>query len=510
MSSDFHKNRPIKYNFSGLEEEVARVLRSFSADSVLKAINREATKILRSDSRIRGVESVKIPFVNSATKSKQVQEVYIQTWGLIDLAYYVVLWSNDHRAQSIQSDSELYALALAVEQLKERHEETALPDTNSSHLKTMCFFYGVAGEQFKHQEIGEVFNCLHRELFILLDIGKTISEGLDVETEFIRITGMSWRTMLANLYILWGAFQYNDTLSDVISNVHCRNEEDLRLIEKSANSYASAYEEIRNSPLKRQIFYAKPFVRTQRGEVVSISPFVVLSCIEHSIQWTIRNDYMSRGIRVEKFTSFFGKCFEGYFLHLLGKYLSADEYRKIEEGREKRADWEINIDSYKILVEQKASLLRLDVKQQETNIGHLEEYARKALREAIEQLNTTEASLQNGKYIKIILLYEDYLFDEFLDYVFSDPDFPIKNDNFYWMVTIGEMEQLLFLRKNDPVKFEQVMREKTSREVCQNKDGKSFDQILRKKGCKKNRHLQGEEFLKYKEMIQNETRRILL
>lgn len=504
MSIPSHKKQIVKYNFSGLETDVCKVLRSFSADSVLKKINREATKIFQSDSQAKGIEYITLPMVNAATKIQSRHTFIIQAWGLIDLAYYEILYSNDYRNRNIESDDDLYLLAVAVDNLRARHESEKLSEWQASQTKLMYYLYGFGGEQFKHQAIGTVFDTLYRELHVLLDIGSTIPDGLKISSLFQEIAGMSWQSMIAIQQFLWFAFQKYDTLSDVLDHTFFRSDEIKKRVEDVANKYSASYEDIRKSELKRQIFYSKPFVKTGRNEIVSISPFLNLSILEQSVQWTIRDGLRDRGYHAEVFTSFFGKCFEVYFQQLLSDCLSPGEYRRIDEEREKRADWEICIGSTKIIVEQKSALLFLSAKQQESDIVSIEKYARNTLLKAVNQLKITEESLNNGKYIKIILLYETYLKDEMIDYFFDSLDCPFENDNYYWMVTISEMERLLYLQKSNPQLFMSIITEKINREINHSTDGKSIEQLLDMNGCGENDYLNGRKFQKYQELIRNE------
>lgn len=504
MSVPLHIKHIVKYNFSGLDSDVSRVLRTFSADSVLKKINRETTKIFQSDSKAKGIEYVMLPMVNTVTKRKSLQPVIIQAWGLIDLAYYEILYSNDFRNRNIEEDDELYALVVAVDNFRSRHESEMLSEWQSSQTKLMYYVYGFGGEQFKHQAIGTVYDNLYRELYILMDIGSTIPDGLNIDALFQEITGMSWKSMIAIQQYLWFAFQKFDSLSDILDHTFFRSSEIKKRVEEVASKYSISYEDIRKSELKRQIFYSKPFVRTGHNEIVSISPFLNLSILEQSVQWTIRDGLRDAGYRAEMFTSFFGKCFEAYFQQLLSNCLLPGEYRRIDEECEKRADWEINVGSAKIIIEQKSSLLFLAAKQQNSDIGAIEKYARNTLLKAVNQLKITEDSINNGKYIKIILLYETYLKGEVIDYFFDSPDCPVENDNYYWMVTISEMERLLYLRKNNPQLFMSIIAEKINREINHSTEGKSLEQLLDMSGCSDNDYLNDGKFQKYQEMIHNE------
>ena len=67
--------------------------------------------------------------------------------------------------------------------------------------------------------------------------------------------------------------------------------------------------------------------------------------------------------------NYFGNLFEKYIAELLGCTLDKNEYEKIPEEKEKRADWKICCGKHKILVEQKSAIMRLSAKQQETDVS---------------------------------------------------------------------------------------------------------------------------------------------
>ncbi len=50
---------------------------------------------------------------------------------------------------------------------------------------------------------------------------------------------------------------------------------------------------------------------------------------------------------------------------------------------------------------------------------------------ALRQLRQTEEELKDGKCIKVILLYEDYLQAEVLDYCFLLDGCDVEDDNYY-------------------------------------------------------------------------------
>ena len=98
---------------------------------------------------------------------------------------------------------------------------------------------------------------------------------------------------------------------------------------------------------------------------------------------------------------------------MLYRYVEEDLYRRIEENKkDERADWELQLCGYHFIIEQKSSLIDLIAKQQESSYENIEKYAQKTIIKALHQLRSTEQDLGKTKFIKIVLLYEDYLIPE--------------------------------------------------------------------------------------------------
>lgn len=187
--------------------------------------------------------------------------------------------------------------------------------------------------------------------------------------------------------------------------------------------------------------------------------------------------------------NYFGNLFEKYFAELLGCTLDKNEYEKIPEEKEKRADWKICCGKHKILVVQKSAIMRLSAKQQGTDVSAIKSFAVKTVIKAMRQLERTENDFGAGKYIKIILLYEDYLKPEILEQIMDMPECDVENDNYYWLVTISEMERLLTVAKNDRKKFDDIICDKVDRELHHSLAGKSLDQLLDEHGVTDNEYI---------------------
>ena len=328
----------------------------------------------------------------------------------------------------------------------------------------------------------------------------------DLESIIVSETGCSWKKIVTALFLGWLLFsqfnEYQDNIFDFDGDFLSENE-----FKSVLTRYASNYNEIKESPLGRQVFYTKPYVITQNNNLVSVSSYLNLFIYEHSILWIIRDYYQKKNDRA--FTSFFGRCFEKYFEELLQTYLSENEFEKIPEQTVKRADWKIEVDEFKFLIEQKSTIIRLSVKQQETNIEDLKTFAKMNVLKAVRQLYNTEKDFNDGKYIKIVLLYDDYLNPEIMEQFLSLPECKVEKDNYYWLMTIEEAERLFSLCKDKRDIFRIIIEEKINRELKHSIEGKSIGYLLDENGIYNNEYLQREKIWSYREYASNTVMKII-
>lgn len=490
----------IKYNFSGELNDVQDLLRKYNLEKTLIRINQESHKIFSSDEVVNWVSYNKIP--RGSTVGVK-QETVIMPWSLIDLSYYMIRFSNDYRGKNIEIDEELYVLYDAVLGYKQREERIFL-DCQRKEDKKDFFFYlwGFAGEQFKTQNLLSVFDNQSRDLYILLDIND--SNKFDLKGYIKKETGLSWENIETYLLLAWFWFTQVDNLDDILNQKCFKDKIDKVEFEKLINRYTCDYNEIRKSKLGRQILYIKPYVRTQRGKVISVNTYLNLFLCEHSILWILRDHFKNLG--KSDFVNYFGELFEKYFEELLKETLNENEYERIQECTTKRADWRLCIGEYKFLIEQKSSTISLLAKQQTTDIDKIKKYVGDTIIKALRQLDNTEKEFGDGKYIKIILLYEDYIKSELLEQIMLMSDCEVENDKYYWLVSINELESLLNVAKNNRGIFFKIISERIKREISDSNEGKSIEQLLNENEINENGYLKQQKFMKYKELIKNNVR----
>lgn len=495
----------LSFNFSGEWEDVRQVLRRFSADAILMRISIEAIDLQK---RIDGddkscVRWVKYDLFNTTTRAFEKKESVISVWGLIELAYYAIMASNDYRGEKTLSDEQFFLLFDAVEGMRQKREKAFLDTVEAGSKEIYMYLWGFAGEQFKVQEQRKIFGSAGRELYILLEGSRKLKDSkIDIPAIIQEEMGMSWEKVICGLLLGWACSKINCQVTephfsfgapDVITK-----EEYLKVIAQ----YSINYDELRKSEFQRQTLYTKPYIHTQKNETLSVVPYLNLSIYEHAILWIVRDHFKKQ--KDQRFTSFFGACFEKYFEELLNCFLSADEFERIPETSTSRADWKLQIGRYGFLIEQKSSLVRLDVKQQTPSLSDIEYYAKQTLIKAIKQLDNTEREFAEGQFFKIILLYDDYLGSGILEQVFAMEECTVESDDHFWLVTIEEMEILLGLCAEQPATFTTIIEEKNNRETSHSNEGKRLIQIMREHDVWENAFLKREEIAYYRDFALNQ------
>ena len=428
----------------------------------------------------------------------------VQTW-LIDLLYNVVniRFSGN---KNITKDETLYLIHLHND-----YQNTC----NSSRVNSKNVFYnvyGFFGEQKRFEEFDFV-NEYSREEYILEKISKRNhpknNSNIDFYKEFLENTGFSPKLFSSILLLIYGYFTNEypiiniETLKCDFKNPNLNKDNVLSVI----NRYSCSIDEIKNAKLKRQFLYIKPFVRIGSYYVCSNS-CLAISLFTNSNYWIMRNKYLNLATNKQKFLNAFGIYFEIYVEEVLSNCLSEKQFYNIPEGNSKRADWHLNIGEYNFIIEQKSSLSILGIKQTEPDIEKMKEYIVSTWGEAFEQLCTTEQELSINESIKVILLYEDYFMSESLELLFElRPDLKEKYDNRYWLVTIKELEMLLYTYKTNPDIFFEIIKAKDEAEKMNSRDGRTITKFLRQYKITKNMYLEQfgitNEFDELKNLIAN-------
>lgn len=458
------------------ESELRCLYRRYNLTGLLEAINHESLKIARNEESAHiGFQYMEIERMIPYTKMSVKQMMIITAWDLIDMAYHAIMYTNENRGKGSITDNELMYLYSADEVYREtQSHNTHAIITGTNHFD--FYLWGFCGEQLRFQKTAYALQNAARDMYILLDMAPRIG-FTGIEKAICEETGCSWQAIVATLFVVWAGFTQGNEMPCIQNSIKWDEEYTQDLFQTVICRYASTYKEIRASEYGRQIFYTKPYIITEKG-IIGINTFLNLFAYEHCLLWVLRDYYRKRNS--QQFAIEFGEMYEEYLRELYENNVGQGKYNKIKRSnKKKRADWSLRLFDYSFLIEQKASLIGLSVKQQDTNFASMEKYAQNTIMKAMRQLKETEQEFEK-EYIKIILLYEDYLKPEILDKVFLLPECDIMNDHRYWLMTIQEMEELLYQYSHNPELCLQIINEKIKRENGEIPPGrgKGFDTLF--------------------------------
>ena len=450
---------PIHFEAVHNWDEYRRFLRQFQLDDLLKKVNLESYSFWPKGTHdlCIGLRQVQYAVLDPKTKTMKTFSSFCSAWGLIDTAYHAILATNDFRGSEVHNRNDLYAIC-ALDGNYHSEAEKAIVDQIGKSPDMLSYVMGMSGEQSKFQNPGLVFENAARDMYILFEIGEK-NYGLPVSEIVLQDTGVTWDFLCISFLLAWKCFAQMSTLQEIADRVKWKDEAYKESFIRVIRQYTVTYDDVRKGKLGRQVFYTKPYVMTQRKEIISINEFLNLFAYEHCLLWTVRNHYQKDNDQY--FVNLFGMMFEDYVKELFETYLRPDQYERIPESRNgKRADWRVFIAGYSFLIEQKSSILRLSAKQQLSDYGAVKQYLKKTVLEAITQLDDTEQEYQDREYIKVVLLYEDYLGDGVVKDILTAGGNIERDASSYWFVTIGELERLLHLISTSPMHGAEVIRKK--------------------------------------------------
>ena len=453
----------------------------YSTESIIDRISKLAIKIFRgntnrffTDVMINNYHSLLIP----------------QTM-LIDLLYAVVKYSGSSKVR-INYGEFLELLRLFHNyQCRLSHDKKTI----ALHI------FGSLGEQIMFQE-SDVKGKFSREKYILENVSARIDDGIDFCKEFYEETGMDTTTYskILSMFLCYYTTPSNTITYSILNEIAAYLSVPNEMVLSVMNRISCSFKDIIDSNLKRQIFYTKPIINIENTYYLS-NPFLLLNKLIDSNYWVIRDKYCASGS--QRFINAFGKYFELYAEEVFNNTLEKEVIERIDENTEKRADWKITLGVYVLIIEQKSTLPMISIKQNETDVLAIKKQMFKCWREAIEQLHSTEMAYGLNHPIKIILSYDDYFNPEILDELFNKEIY-IENDGYYWLVSIDELEELLYLFKNNKMKFNEIIEDKIQLEISHSNKGRDLSLLFRKHGIKRNEYIREYGIYKEFEKIQGQ------
>lgn len=385
------------------------------------------------------------------------EQVMLSAWDIQDIAYLSIVNANDYRREIITKEKAGVVVNLYRGYVNEHSKNKYIPNVKLPNV--FKYMMGMTYEQFKYQNLAWTYQSFCRNYHILQGSSRiNRNEIIDINEITKELFGVCVDDFLVNIiYLVWLCTRHPDPLGEknnlsVKNGNHILNKENLQ---KILAYYSVTYEEVRESPIQKQLFYSKPFVVTQKKEeTIMVSLYLVQMLFADGLYWLIRDYYYKNGMG-NRFINAFGTMFEEYFIELAELYLTKDMWYKIRENGNKSADFFVEFEEAVFLFELKSGILGINAKQQVPDVQQIDIFYKRNIWEAYGQLKMSEKEYQGQKpVVKVFLLYESMSNTQIL--MSSMPKIFVE-DKGYYIMTIEDLERMLVTYKNDKEKFQYIV-----------------------------------------------------
>ncbi len=412
-------------------------------------------------------------------------EVSLSAWDIPDMIYTSICESNDYRKGHMTIDMAAYVANLYRGFEDDKSGIDYLENAPMEEIFT--YLMGMTYEQFAFQNLAWTLQNFNRNYHILVASDKICrDEIIDISIIVEEQFGFGLDDLLmSEIAILWLCSKHSDPLTapeNIYEEKFPKNVTKEK-IKKIIEYYSVDYKKVQKSVIKKQIFYSKPFVKTEKHkQILLVCMHLLQMTFADDLCWLERDYYLNKG-KGQKFLNEFGKMFEEYFEELAQLYLQKNMWDKIPEGKEKSADFYIQFEKVIFIFELKSGTLGIGAKQQVPEVELIEKFYSRNILEAYKQLKASEKAYQDkGKLIiKVFLLYE---FTNNTQIMMSSlPEIFDKDKNMY-ILTISDLEMFLATYKYDRQKFEGIINDLISNDLKE----ESFFSILDRHGAIGNLH----------------------
>ena len=470
-----------------------RILKKFILEDLLIAIGNVSRNLFNENNPFYNVPvELRTPTysalgIDVTTKKGNVS---VSAWSLLEIAYYAITQTHDF---ADKSPTFLDIVKICNEYISfENSQSKKVYEQSDSRKRVFFDLFGMAQKEFWFQNPYSLLLQFNRDVEMLQVLPAQIGSDVDFNKVFFDITGFEMKNFRLILLIIvsmgqksadLGVFNIDDSLQKGNPNLTKEN------IYAVIRSLSADYDVYRKSTLYQQHFYSKPFVHTSRGKYILVNQYLAVKKLSDGVFWILR-DYYAQKDKTEsrKFTDLFGRLFEQYVENLLAFYLRDDQYERIPEAQERRADWRIESPSYQIVLEQKSSLLSVLLKDIHADINKYDEYLERLKKGTKQLIRTAEAyATPEKKTTKFLLLYdqlylsENILKDQLVDYTKMEG----QEAKGFFVINIADFEFLMQILSEDELAFDAIIREKFALQSKPSSEGKDFDQVI-------GRHYEGE------------------
>ena len=225
------------------------------------------------------------------------RQVCLSAWDILDIAYLSTLHSNDYRRKdNLPSMGRLVNLYRGYENKNSIAEELR----RSNIDRTFRAILGMSAEQFQYENIGWIYEKFNRDYYILLAASSFEHRPLfDADAISMKLLGLSADEYIMVLLMIFGLCQHGPIPLEWYAK---REEAELPKILSRENIarvieyYSCTYEDLRNSPLGKQLLYAKPFIKTDKEQLyISCNMYLIAMLMGNGLYWLTRDYYHEMG-----------------------------------------------------------------------------------------------------------------------------------------------------------------------------------------------------------------------
>lgn len=460
------------------QEEFIKIIKKYSTMELIKFCSKLSIEMYNNKEPFK-IETFPYYYKNGV-KAGEHEFIYAQH-EIVNLIYLSILYGNDYR--KVKMDKNEFVNTL--DKLKKYKNELSGKDKKIVE-RHQEFFAILFNEQIEFQKTNLSINRFNRICYIFDYINKKYKdhpEYIDFEEEVKKITGMSIAEYNEiNLFItLLTVGSKNSDLTNMINTMELNldklsfNKENITdFINKNAKGYTFFRDEDNGTENWNNLKYS-PLIKTDKdGHVLVANLFSFIISFSTRLYWLVRNKYKDLGS--QKFTNYFGYCFEMYLEELLSFY-KVKNYKKIQENQVEQPDWLIETKDYNFVIEQKATLFTLGSRETtlEKKYEEVEKFVR-VIKKAMSQLAKYKVS--NDKItLRICLTFEEVDGIEPIQEL-ATKDLKVEDKELYWLVNISDFEKLVYLMQNNYDEFKKIIEKKIELEKTYDKNGRSFERIL--------------------------------
>lgn len=464
------------------------ILKDYSTRSVIECMAKESLKMynLTGEEQELGA-TIKYPVkVKKVGNIIQDEQIMFSAWDIPHIIYLSIQNSTDYHAKLLTSSE--------IPFLVNRFRRYSNQCSGAENIKQFSlpqlfqFIDGMTYEQFRYQNMRWTLENYNRNYHIfvaseyikrdkLIDINEITSEKF----------GVSAKDLLFSQFLLLVMCTVFVAPLDYPEKAYSKWTSKENII-KILDYYSITYSDVISSKLGKQVFYTKPFVKTQKkGEYLMASLSLVQMVFADSFYWLMR-DYYLNDMRKQIFPNEFGHMFEDYFEELANIYLKPKKWHKLQESDVQSADYYVEFETAVLLFELKSGTLGICAKQQTPDMKQLDTFYNRNIREAYAQLIKSEEDYDGEKpVIKIFLLFE---YADNSQMIMSAIPEIFEKDARCYIMSIQDLEMFLVTYQKEPSKINNIIEDMLTNK--QSEHYKSVLQILRDRDATGNLHYVGE------------------